>query len=79
MIYPNPVHEMANVSVTLSRAENVNAVLMDNAGRVLQQQQWNLPAGATSLSFDVSHLANGLYYFAVKGSSTDDVRSFIIR
>jgi len=64
--------------LTLSRPETINALLMDNAGRVLQQKQWNLPPGTTSLSFDVSHLAGGLYYIVVKGSSTDEVRSFII-
>jgi hypothetical protein len=67
--YPNPVTNEANLTITLDKAEAVQARIIDNMGKIVQVQQWNLGAGSTSLSLNMSELAKGLYYIGIKSRS----------
>jgi hypothetical protein len=77
LFYPNPVIHEANLTITINRPEQVRARIIDNAGRVVKQQQWNLSAGSTSLSVDVKGLAHGLYYLELKGKTINEPKQFI--
>lgn len=72
MFYPNPVINEANLTITVAKPEQMQGRIIDNAGRVVKQQQWNLSAGSTSLSVDVKGLAKGLYYMELKGETINE-------
>src|SRR4029079_6753753 len=66
MFYPNPVINEANIALTISRQDKLQVRIIDNKGRVMKQQQWNVTAGSTSLSVDVNSLPAGMYYMEIK-------------
>lgn len=67
--YPNPVTSGTNITITLGKAEKVHARIFNNLGQVVQDQQWNLPAGSSSLPINMSRLLNGLYYLEISSQS----------
>lgn len=77
MLYPNPVTDKANLTISINKAEQVQARIVDNAGRIVKQQQLNLQGGSTSLSIDVSNLATGIYYLELKGETMNEHKQFI--
>ena len=77
LFYPNPVQNEANLTITIDKAEQVQGRIIDNAGRVVKQQQWKLAAGSTSLSVDVNGLAKGMYYLELTGETINERKRFI--
>jgi hypothetical protein len=67
--YPNPVTSETNVTITLDRAEKVQARLINNIGQVMQAQQWSLSAGSSSFPINMSRLPQGLYYLEISCQS----------
>jgi hypothetical protein len=77
MLYPNPIEDKANVSISMNKTEQVRGRIIDNAGRVIKQQQWNLFAGSNSFTIDVSNLANGMYWLELIGETINERRQFV--
>jgi hypothetical protein len=77
LFYPNPVINEANVAITVNRQERLRVRIIDNKGRLVKQQQWDVLAGSTSLSIDVRNLASGMYYLEIKGEGMDYRKQFI--
>ena len=77
LFYPNPVVNEANLTITVSRPEQVQTRIIDNAGRVVKHQQWNLQTGSTSLLVDVSGLAKGMYRLELKSETICESKQFI--
>jgi len=65
----NPVTSEANLTLTLDKVEPVQARIIDNMGNVVQVQHWNLGAGVTSISMDMSQLVKGMYYLEISSKS----------
>ena len=77
LFYPNPVIDEANVAITVNRQERLRVRIIDNKGRLVKQQQWDVLAGSASLSLDVRNLASGMYYLEIKGESVDYKKQFV--
>ncbi len=77
ILYPNPVINEANITITINRPERVVGRIMDNSGRIVKQQQWNIGAGSTSLTMDVKGLAKGFYSLELKGETINAKRQFV--
>jgi hypothetical protein len=77
LLYPNPAINELNLSISMSRSEKIQGSIIDNTGRILLQQQWNLSAGSTSLSIDISVLAKGVYYLELKGENFIERKKFV--
>jgi Repeat of unknown function (DUF5650)/Secretion system C-terminal sorting domain len=77
LLYPNPVINELNLSVSINKPERVRGRIIDNTGRIIKQQQWNLTSGSTSLTIDVSSLANGIYYLKLKGETINERKQFV--
>src|SRR5262249_10254328 len=77
MFYPNPVVNEINVAMTAGRKEKLQVRIVDNVGRTIRQQPWDVVAGSTSLSIDVSRLESGIYYLEIKGDETDYKKQFV--
>jgi hypothetical protein len=74
---PNPVISETNVTITVNQPGQVQARIVDNTGRVLQFQLWNLSAGSTSLPVDMSKLKKGIYYLHINGNSINKQMSLL--
>jgi hypothetical protein len=77
LFYPNPVINEANLTITIHKPDQVQARVVDIAGRVVKQLQWNLSAGSTSLRVEVSRLVKGMYYLELKGRSVNYKKQFV--
>jgi hypothetical protein len=77
MLYPNPVINEANIAVTVNKADHLTTRIVDNTGRVIQQQQWDILPGRTRLSINVQRLAKGMYYVELKGNGIEDRVAFV--
>lgn len=77
LFYPNPVINSVNIALTVYRQDKLQIRVIDNKGSVVKQQQWNVTAGSTSLSLDVTNLNNGMYYVEIKGESIDYKKQFV--
>jgi hypothetical protein len=77
LFYPNPVVNEANLTLTVNARQLVQGRIIDNAGKIVQQQQWNLSPGSTSVSLNLGTLANGIYYLELKGETFNERRQFV--
>lgn len=77
LLYPNPVINEVNLTITINRPEKLQARIIDNAGKMVKQLQWDMSGGSTSLSVNVSVLAKGIYYLEIKGETINERKKFI--
>ncbi len=74
--FPNPVAKKANLVITVNMPQRVYGRVTDNTGKTVNQLQWNLQPGTTSLSIDFSGLAKGMYYLELKGATVNEHKQF---
>jgi len=67
VLYPNPVEDLLSVQLTTVAAGRATVQLTDMRGQVLQQQEVELNAGVTTLSFKTAALSAGGYLIVVRG------------
>src|SRR5260221_1167918 len=77
LFYPNPVINEAILMITVNKKEKVQARIIDNAGRIIKQEQLNLTAGSTSLSLDISAMGKGIYFLELKSETMNEQRKFV--
>lgn len=77
LLYPNPVINELNLTVSLNRPDKLQTRVYDNSGKTLLQQQWQISTGSTSLSLDVSKLSKGIYFVELKGETINEVKKFM--
>ena len=79
-VYPNPVSDKLNVTVSLAKAGAASLRVVDITGReVMNQMYAALGAGAQKLSLDVNHLPNGLYTVEILANDQRGVTKFTIK
>ncbi len=76
-LYPNPVSDVANLTISLNKPQQVQARIVDNSGKVMIQNTWKLPSGSSLLTIDVSGLAKGMYYLELKSDMINERRKFV--
>ena len=62
---PNPVSNVLRLKVLDSKAQKVNVSLLDASGRMLFQRGFVPETNAHQEEFEVSELANGMYFLQV--------------
>ncbi|MDP4284860.1 MAG: SBBP repeat-containing protein [Bacteroidota bacterium] len=77
LLYPNPAINDVNLTITATRPDKIQARIIDNAGRIVHQQQLNVVAGSMVIAIDVSKLAKGMYYLELKGESMNERKQFL--
>ncbi len=75
--YPNPVLDDAGLYITSSTPERFDIRIIDNLGRLLKYQVWNISPGNSSLLIDLRHLPGGVYYLDLKGKKIDRQFKFL--
>jgi hypothetical protein len=76
-LYPNPTNSKVALSISLAAADNLQFRILDNIGRVVQQQQASLSTGTTIMSLDVNSLAPGVYYLELRGNIFNERKRFV--
>ncbi|HET6252503.1 MAG TPA: T9SS type A sorting domain-containing protein [Puia sp.] len=77
VLYPNPAKDVLYCEVPVTVGGRYIVQLTDRDGGVLQTQQVSLSPGMTTLSFDVSGLAAGVYFITVSAGSHKQTGSFM--
>jgi len=76
-VYPNPNNGQFTVEANLGSHTDVTLVVRDVVGRELMQTERIEGVSSFRRTFDISHLANGIYYVQVAGSGGMTVRPVI--
>lgn len=76
-IYPNPVDDKLNVSISSNNAETTEITLYDRSGRKLSVTNLSYD-GFTPISIDTSTLIDGFYLLSMKNNSLLATKSFIV-
>jgi ELWxxDGT repeat protein len=77
LLYPNPVRQTLQMTISTSMSERIQVNIYDQSGRKLQHQQQPLLAGSNALSLDVQSLPAGTYYLELKGAGVNEQKMFI--
>lgn len=77
-LYPNPAHLSFTLNVPAGSLHAASARLLNALGQVVQTRQLNLPATGGNPTFDVSHLAAGMYSLELKTSTDLVVKRVVV-
>jgi hypothetical protein len=78
MLFPNPAEGTLNMSLTLETKTNVNVDIVDVLGKVVASYNYNnVDAGTNQVSYDISNMANGVYFANVKTDAGVVSRKFV--
>ncbi|MCW3107661.1 MAG: type sorting protein [Segetibacter sp.] len=68
-IYPNPVRDYLNISLTSDSRTNKNVTVFDNTGRAVLRQIIPVQKGPNSIRLNLPKLAKGVYYLKIDQNS----------
>ena len=77
LFYPNPVQDEAILLISSEKPYRLQARIVDNTGRVIKLQQWDIRTGNNTLNVDVSNLASGTYYLELRGEMIYERKKFV--
>jgi hypothetical protein len=78
-VYPNPVKDIAKVSVNLKQSANVSVELTNLVGQqVMSLNKGNMNAGTQQFSIDASSLTAGVYFITVKVNGQKYTQKLIV-
>lgn len=69
MLYPNPVRNEMNLTITLGRKDRLNWQLVDNNGRIIKNGSIIHSGGSMAVSIDISNISAGNYLMRLNGES----------
>lgn len=76
-LYPNPVTSQMSCSFNLTKSEQVEGRVIDNSGKLIKQFTWNIIAGSTTISTDLTNISAGNYHLDLKGTTIAEHLQFI--
>lgn len=76
-IVPNPSKSIWNVSFLSSADEEVEVILYDTKGKVLQRRSEKIKAGTNEIKVDCPHCAGALYILSVRGREVSFERTLV--
>jgi hypothetical protein len=76
-LYPNPVKGSALLALTVTQPTMLQLRIIDNAGRTVRQEQYNVLAGTSTLPLNASMLSKGVYYLELKGKAISQRIRFV--
>lgn len=66
-LYPNPVQEVLNVSISLKVSQDVEASIYDSNGRLIKSKSLRLLSGKQDIRFELEGLERGMYFISLSG------------
>jgi hypothetical protein len=64
-VYPNPVQDVLNVSISTSKSEIATLSILDVTGKLVQKETKSLGKGSSTLQISTSSLPQGIYFLNV--------------
>lgn len=78
-VFPNPVHDIANVDIRLREPMQIQVKLFSNDGKVQRTYPaWNFGSGAQRLQLDVRGIAAGPYWLAIRTAHGIKTKAIVI-
>jgi hypothetical protein len=72
--YPNPFVSSVGLELTDNNNETVFVRMMDQQGRIVKQQSWNVKKGYNSASLtDLQRLSPGIYFMSISNASGESI------
>jgi len=72
--YPNPFVSSVGLELTGNNNETVFVRMMDQQGKTIKQQSWNVQKGFNSTSFtDLQHLPSGIYFMSISNTNGESI------
>ena len=78
LLYPNPADAQVNLRVVLSSDQQTNLDLLNNLGQSMGFQQ-RANGSRIEASFDVSNLANGIYWLSLQFGENRYLKQVLVR
>ena len=79
VIFPNPAHDVLNLSLVADLDEMVSMVVYNAIGQVVITRRFQVSDGMLDEQLDVSGLKNGIYLIAVNGSKFHSTKRLLIQ
>jgi hypothetical protein len=77
-IFPNPLNNNVNLSVSLTKTEHVNIILNDILGRTISStNEGTLSSGTHNFVYNASALASGIYMVTIKTGDEQITRKIV--
>ena len=76
-LYPNPVNNELNLSISSPQRDNIQLKIIDASGKMINQQTKQLTTGSNSLTIDVNKIATGVYYLSIQGNGVNKWMQFV--
>ena len=76
-LYPNPASQEVAVEVPMENEADVTVSIMDPSGKLAAQQHHTLSKGDNRMLFDVSNMANGIYFVQVRNGEKALTRKLV--
>jgi hypothetical protein len=77
--YPNPFNPTTTIQYTLVKGQTVEIKVFDILGREMATMVSGFrEAGSHSVTFDASHLANGVYFYSIRAEGFSKTRKMIL-
>ena len=64
-VYPNPVSDLADISLNLESAADVNITVINSLGQTMAARSYSNQVGAVSFQHDMSSFAEGMYMITI--------------
>ncbi len=78
-VFPNPVHNIANVDIRLREPMQIQVKLFSNDGKVQRAYPaWNFGSGEHRLQLDVRGIAAGQYWLAIRSKHGMQTKAIVI-
>ncbi|CAN5340599.1 hypothetical protein BH09BAC5_BH09BAC5_07010 [soil metagenome] len=77
-LYPNPTNTVTDVMINLTKSQSVTVSVYNTTGQLISSEMKNLPAGASSIKFDVSKYPTGMYFVNVQEGTSMISKKLII-
>lgn len=78
-VYPNPAVANLNVEVIAEEAQQINAKVVDFAGRTIFTEDINHIGGTTTYQIPVNTLAKGVYFLHLDTNNGSNIQKFIVK
>lgn len=77
--YPNPFEDRTTIPFTLPNDAEVHFFIVDAMGHVVNNFSRHFPAGAQSITIDMSSYASGIYYYGIVVDGQRRMKKMILR
>ncbi len=78
-MFPNPAGEQVTVEVPMEADADVQVTIVDPSGKAAIQQNRVMGKGDNRMNFDISRLANGIYFVEVRNGDSKSTRKLVVQ